>query len=411
MGAFKLLLVAIALFAFAVAYNWSDLDRLVIALFLLLLVAWLWSRDSLGRIGLRRSLSSDRVRVGEVIEEEIELTNRAFWPRLWIEVRDHGTMSGHNAGAVVSVRGKGTSTWTTRTIARRRGVYRLGPFSVHGGDPFGLFEKQRLIPVEHELAVYPPRLDVSRVPLPTATMSGGVTRDQRRMVASQVIGGIREYTPGDPLNHISWSATARRGAMMVKEFDPDPTADLWIVLDLSERGQFDLERPGSAGERDVTAFMESTADYIVAVGGSIAERALDEGRKVGLVINRAMPLRLDADDTQRQWFRIFEVLATATAFGNRSLNEALTAESSRFNRTTGVVVVTSDPATDWVPAARSLVQRRIAVTAVVIDAGAGGEDSVTPLIEELASARVAVSRFPAHTAGRESDTSFHARMA
>lgn len=161
----------------------------------------------------------------------------------------------------------------------------------------------------------------------------------------------------------------------------------------------------------MTAFMESTADYIVAVGGSIAERALDEGRKVGLVINRAMPLRLDADDTQRQWFRIFEVLATATAFGNRSLNEALTAESSRFNRTTGVVVVTSDPATDWVPAARSLVQRRIAVTAVVIDAGAGGEDSVTPLIEELASARVAVSRFPAHTAGRESDTSFHARMA
>lgn len=405
MGAFKLLLVIIALFAFAVAYNWSDLDRLVIALVLLLAVAWVWSRDSLNRIGLRRSLSSDRVRVGDVVEEEIELTNHAPWPRLWIEVLDHGTMPGHNAGAVISVRGRRASTWATRTIARRRGMYRLGPFTVHGGDPFGLFERQRLIPVEHELAVYPPRLDVSQVPLPVATMSGGAMYARNRTLASQTVAGIRDYTPGDPLNHISWSATARRGEMMVKEFDPDPTADLWIVLDLSERGQFDLEQP-SSGDAGVASYMDSTVDYIVAVGGSIAERALDEGRKVGLVVNRAMPLRLEADDAQRQWFRIFEVLATATAFGNRSLTEALAAESIRFNRTTGVVVVTSDPATDWVPAARSLVRRRVAVSAVVVDAGAGGADSVTPLIEDLASARVAVTRFPTHTAGGDIDRPF-----
>ncbi|HWV25515.1 MAG TPA: DUF58 domain-containing protein [Thermomicrobiales bacterium] len=406
MGAFKLLLVTIGLFAFAVAYNWSDLDRLVIALVLILIVAWIWSRDSLNRIGLRRSLSSDRVRMGEIVEEEIELTNHVPWPRLWIEVQDHGTLPAHNAGAVVSVRGKGTSTWRTRTFATRRGVYRLGPFTVHGGDPFGLFEKQRLIPVEHTLVVFPPRLDVSNVPMPVATMSGGAMRDRSRAQASQTVASIREYTPGDPLNHISWSATARRGAMMVKEFDPDPTADLWIVLDLGERGQFDLERPKAVEEGDVAAFMESTVDYIVAVGGSIAERALDEGRKVGLVVNRAMPIRLDADDTQRQWFRIFEVLATASAFGNRSLAEALTAESSRFNRTTGVIVITSDPSTDWVPAARSLIQRRVAVTAVLVDAGGRGEDSVAPLIEALASARVAVTRYPTHTAGRDIDKPF-----
>lgn len=406
MGAFKLLLVTIALFAFAVAYNWSDLDRLVMALVLFLAVAWIWSRDSLNRIGLRRSLSSDRVRTGEVVEEEIELTNHARWPRLWIEVQDHGTLPGHNAGEVVSVRGRGRSVWTTRTIATRRGLYRLGPFTVHGGDPFGLFEKQRLIPVEHELAVYPPRLDVSSVPLPVATMSGGVMRERNRALASQTIAGIREYTPGDPLNHISWSATARRGAVMVKEFDPDPTADLWIVLDLGERGQFDLERPTSPLDDDMAMHMESTVDYIVALGGSIAERALDEGRKVGLVVNRAMPLRLEADNTQRQWFRIFEVLATATAFGNRSLAEALTADSSRFNRTTGVVVVTSDPETDWIPAARTLVQRQVAVTAVVVDAGAGGNDSVGPLIEGLATAHVAVTRFPTHTARDNVDKPF-----
>lgn len=413
MGAFKLALLTAVLFVVAVVYNWSTLDPLVIALIGLLLVAWIWSRDSLNRIGLKRSLSSDRVRVGEVIEEEIELTNHSRLPRLWIEVRDHTTLPEHHAGAVVSVRGRGSSSWTTRTLARRRGVYRLGPFTVHSGDPFGLFEKQRLIPVEHELVVYPPALDVSRIPLPLATMTGGVMRQRNLAIASPTIAGIRNYTAGDPLNRISWSATARRGVMMVKEFDPDPTADLWIVLDLGERGEFDLD-PGSgpAGSSgDLSAYMESTVDYIVAIGGSLAERALKEGRKVGLVINRAMPLRLDADNTQRQWFRIFEVLATAAAFGNRSLSEALTAESRRFNRTTGVVVVTSDPEADWIDAARALVDRQVSVTAVIVDAGAQGRDDVTPIIEALAAARVTVARYPTHTASADVDAPFHVQSA
>lgn len=391
--------------AFAVAYNWSDLDGLIISLLTLLAIAWLWSRMSLERIGLRRTLSSDRVRVGDVVEEEIVLRNHSRVPRLWIELRDHGTLPGHSAGAVVTMRGLGTASWTSRSVATRRGVYRLGPFSVHGGDPFGLIDKQRLIPVEHALVVYPARLDVSWIPLPVAMVSGGVVRNHSRALPSQAIAGVREYTPGDPLNHVSWSATARRGAMMVKEFDPDPTADMWIVLDLDERGQFDLEWPHPRGNQDNQAkYLDSTVEYIVAIGGSIAERALDQGLKVGLVVSRAMPVRLDPDDPQRQWFRIFEALATAQPFGSRSLTEALAADSMRFNRTNGLVVVTSNPSTDWVDAARTLVERQVPVTAVIVDAGGGGEDSVAPLIEALASAKVTVSRFPTHTADADGDT-------
>jgi uncharacterized protein (DUF58 family) len=413
LGAFKLALLTAILFVIAVVYDWSMLDKLIIALVALLIVAWLWSRDSLNRIGLKRSLSSDRVRVGEVIEEHITLTNHSRVPRLWIEVQDHATMPHHHAGAVVSVRGRGSSSWTARTRARRRGMYRLGPFTVHGGDPFGLYEKQRLVPVEHELVVYPPALDVSRIPLPLATMTGGVMRQRNLAIASPTISGIRDYTAGDPLNRISWSATARRGIMMVKELDPDPTADLWIVLDLSERGQFDLDPPkGSLSpDEEAATYLESTVDYIVAIGGSLAERALNEGRKVGLIINRSMPIRLDADNTQRQWFRIFEVLATASAFGNRSLSEALTAESRRFTRTTGVVGVTSDPDADWIPAARGLVDRQVSVTAVVVDAGARGHDDVLPLIQALAAARVTVARYPAHTASADVDAPFHVQSA
>lgn len=408
MGAFKLGLLVVVLIVFAVVYDWSMLDNLIIALIGLLIVAWIWSRDSLNRIGLRRALSSDRVRVGDVVEEDLALTNHSRWPRLWIEVQDHGTLPNHHAGAVVSVRGRSTSIWVTRTLTRRRGVYRLGPITVHGGDPFGLFEKQLLIPVEHELVVYPPAVDVSRVPLPTASMTGGAMRNRNLSASSPTISGLREYTAGDPLNRISWSATARRGFMMVKEFDPDPTADLWIVLDLGERGQFDLDAAsGDASEHvDFAAYMETTVDYIVAIGGALAERSLNDGRKVGLILNRAMPIRLDADNTERQWFRIFEVLATASAFGDRSLAEALTSDSRRFTRATGITVVTSDPEADWIAAARGLIERQVPLNAVVIDAGGQGQDSVLPLIEALASSRVTVTRFPTHTAKANVDAPF-----
>lgn len=408
MGAFKLGLLIVVLIVFAVMYDWSMLDNLIIALIGLLIVAWIWSRDSLNRIGLRRELSSDRVRVGEMVEEVISLTNHSRWPRLWIEAQDHGTLPNHQAGAVVSVRGRSTTTWTTRTPTRRRGVYRLGPITVHGGDPFGLFEKQRLIPVEHELVVYPPAVDVAHIPSPIASMTGGAMRHRRLSASSPTISGVREYTAGDPMNRISWSATARRGFMMVKEFDPDPTADLWIVLDLSERGQFDLAAHGaeSSPHRDFAAYMESTVDYIVAIGGALAERSLNDGRKVGLILNRAMPIRLDADNTERQWFRIFEVLATAAAFGDRSLAEMLTSESRRFTRATGVTVITSDPDTEWIPAARGLIERQVPLTTVVVDAGGQGQDSVLPLIEALAVSRVTVTRFPTHNAKANADAPF-----
>lgn len=406
MNAFKLGILIASLLIIAVVYDWTTLDNLIVALVALLVVAWMWSRVSLNRLGLARELSSDRARVGDIITEEITIKNHSRLPKLWIEVQDMSSLPGHRVSAVVSLRGKGSTTWSTQTRAIRRGKYRLGPITVHSGDPIGIFMKRRSLPVNHELVVYPPIVDVSNVVLPQTNMSGGAVRNRSFAVSSPTIAGVREYTMGDPTSRISWTATARRGMMMVKEFDPDPSADLWIMLDLSEDSQFDLRGSRSAGESWTLADMlDTTTEYIVAIGGSIAERALHEGRKVGMVVNRTIPVRLDADSSQRQWFKIFEVIATAMPYGNRSLVEALAAESQRFARTNGLIVVTSSPDKDWATAARALVQRQISVSAVVVDAGGIEEDDVSPLVEELAGSRVHVTRYPTHRVSGHHDAS------
>lgn len=409
MNAFKLGVLIAALLVIAVVYNWTSLDHLIVVLVVLLIVAWMWSRVSLNRLGLRRALSSDRVRVGDVVTEELTITNHSRLPKLWVEIQDMSSLPEHRPGTVVSLKGKGESTWSTQTRAVRRGKYRLGPITVHSGDPFGIFQRRRSIPVTHELVVYPPIIDVSNVVLPQTNMSGGAIRNRNLAVSSPTIAGVREYATGDPLNRISWSATARRGMMMVKEFDPDPSADLWIMLDLSEDSQFDLRRPRVTGEPWTTADMlDTTTEYIISIGGSIAERALHEGRKVGMVVNRSIPVRLDADNSQRQWFRIFEVISTAMPYGNRSLAEALAAESQRFARTNGLIVVTSSPDQDWVDAARALVQRQVSVSGVIVDAGGVEEDDINPLVEELAGARVHVTRYPTHMVTRTQHASHFA---
>jgi len=249
----------------------------------------------------------------------------------------------------------------TRGRCERRGRFRLGPVALVSGDPLGLFRSVRTLPVTHELIVYPPRIDVSQIPLPLANMTGGPSASVRGFHAAHTISGVREYAEGDPLNRISWSATARLGRMMVKEFDPDPSSDMWILLDL---GLDEYQTPGHQAQ--VHGLDDESIEAAVALAGSVAERALDQGRRVGLIVNRTMPIRVDADSSQRQWFRIFEVLAVASSFGHRSLTEAISADSRRFTRNSGLLVVTTSPSSDWVAAARALIMRHVPVTAVLV---------------------------------------------
>ncbi len=362
MGAFKLGLVVLVLFAIAVANDWSLPDRLIVTLLVVLLISWIWNKLSLQRLGLRRALSLDRVRAGEWIAESFTLKNHALLPKLWVEVRDMSSLPGYRAGQVVHLGGHGEALWTTSGQCTRRGRFRLGPVTLISGDPLGLFRSVKTIDATHELVVYPPRVDVSQIPMPVANMVGGASANVRGFHAAHTISGVREYATGDPLNRIAWSATARLGRMMVKEFDPDPSSDIWIVLDMRD------DEPGIDENRqqEGLASSDESIEYAIAVAGSLAEVALGQGRRVGLIINRSMPIRIEPDSSQRQWFRIFEVLAVATRFGNRTLTEAISADSRRFTRNSGVVVVTTRQDDDWVPAAQALAMRQVPVTAVLV---------------------------------------------
>ena len=384
MNAARLGLLVAILLGIALANDWSLPDRLIVLLLVALFLSWVWSRFSLQRLGLRRTVRSDRLRVGDWLVEELALINHSWIPRVWVEVHDFSSLAGHRAGHVMSLPGRGESSWLVETRCDHRGIFRLGPVAVRSGDPMGLFVRQRTIPAIHEVLVYPPSVDVRDVAIPTASMQGGQPISRRHAPVAQTVAGIREYVPGDALNRIAWTATARQGRMMVKEFEPEPSSDVWVLLDL---GHDPLEGLPDATRHEHLRDLDGKIEYSIAVAGSLVERALQDGRKAGLIINREMPIRIEPDASSRQWLKVFETLAVVTPFGNRDLSAALEADGRRFTRMSGLMVVTSRTTGPWIVALRSLVQRGVPVAVVLI-----GTDDGDPVVGDLLAAHVSVSQ-------------------
>lgn len=394
-------LVGILLVALVVGSvrDWPAVQRVAISLLVLLLICWLWVRLALKNVSIERRVLSGRVRVGEQVVERLSFRNLGIIPKLWVEIDDISTLPGYRPGRVISAGPRARKSWHVSTRALARGQFRLGPIQMVTGDPFGLMDRQVSLPVYRDILVYPMALDVGAIPLPSTILHGEMRRQRNAPMSSSTVAGIREYVPGDPINRISWTSSARHGRLLVKEFDPDPTADLWLLLDLSEDGQFALRLPAGYDQTPPgPTWLASTTEYVIAIGASLAERALTSGRKVGLVVNRDSPIRIDPDNTERQWLRISETLAVAEVRGNRPLELALLQDSPRFLSTQGVIVITPDPHPSWVAAARMLIERHVPVTAVVVDAGGAGTDDVSHLIDSLANAHVTVYRYPTHMA-------------
>src|SRR4029453_19147771 len=108
--------------------------------------------------------------------------------------------------------------------------------------------------------------------LPRAGVAGGEDVKSRTYHVTPNVSTIREYQPGDSFNRIHWRSTARQNQLMVKEFELDPPAEVYVVLDMQERVQQILAPARSGrGPRPLSEqrIAESTEEYGVQTAASI----------------------------------------------------------------------------------------------------------------------------------------------
>lgn len=323
------------------------------------LIGFVWARSLARGLSLSREMRFGWAHVGDRLEERFTLLHTGQLPALWVEVEDHTTMPDYNVSRATGVSSQSENRWVTQGVCTRRGVFVLGPTTLHTGDPFGIYRVTLHQPNSAALTVTPPI-----VPLPTIEVApGGQAGEGRsrpnafeRTVSST---GVRGYVPGDSLNGIHWPTSARKGELHIRLFDSTPAGNWWIFLDLDEQTQV------GQGE-------DSTVEHSVILTASLADQGLRLGRAVGLVTHGQELVWLPPQGGDGQRHKMLRELALIQP-GSRSLAELLARSHTLLPQTTSLVIITA--ASDqrpWVDSLLPLLKRGVVATVLLLDSVAFG---------------------------------------
>jgi uncharacterized protein (DUF58 family) len=191
---------------------------------------------------------------GQQLGVDITITNASRRMRVLVRATDDFCGKGWAVAGLLFPRQ--SRTFASRRTEVRRGVYTSGECVLDSGAPFGVVQAARTVSLRSPLTVYPRVYDIDPKRM---TGPGGWPE----LAAVGDVSSVRDYRPGDPLRHIHWRSVARRGRLVVREFDHERHADIAIVAD-------------PPADPDA-------ADAVASVACSLALGARNGGREVSLV--------------------------------------------------------------------------------------------------------------------------------
>jgi uncharacterized protein (DUF58 family) len=318
---------------------------------LLILIAWLSSAFALRGIQVERQARSLRASVGDIFEEHFEVSNTSRIPKLWLEVANQSNMPFATGSRILTfLRAKQKRIYTARTWLTNRGGFPLGPTTITSGDLFGIFRVSKSFPATTSLVVLPMLFPVSEFLTPPGLLPGGKAIRRKSIDITPHAAGVREYVPGDPMKRIHWPTSIRREQLMVKEFEQDPQAEVWLFLDTYKSSH--VAKPGDTYEtppiddllllrRRKVKLPASTLEYSVSITASLAHYFIGQRRAVGFVSASGRSFKMiPAERSERQEAKILEELAFLQAESTYTLPGLVTAQLGQLPQGSSAILVT-----------------------------------------------------------------------
>ena len=142
---------------------------------------------------------------------------------------------------------RSTVTLHRRELVRRylrasiseRGEYRFEYADFHAGDFLGFWENDYRIENNHSIVIYPPKLENADFLKAFTNEIDEIALNKQFLEDPISVRGYREYTGREPMRNISWTQSAVRGELIVKQFDPVWAQSVLLVLDAEYHGTFD----------------------------------------------------------------------------------------------------------------------------------------------------------------------------
>jgi uncharacterized protein (DUF58 family) len=229
-----------------------------------------------GLTGLDLTRNAPRV-VGLGDEEPIAYHVRSRWRRA-LRVRLHhrlptGLDDLDPNGAELALPPAGHDEIVRRVRGAIRGTHALGPVVMRVRGPLGLIERSVRFPLEDSVLVSPSIAGIRRfrlLALQHRLRDVGI-RTVRIRGEGTSFASLRNYTVGDDPRHIDWKATAKRRALISREYAVEQGQTVMILVDA---GRMMTQQAGEM----------SRFEHVLASALSLADVAASGGDRVGLMI-------------------------------------------------------------------------------------------------------------------------------
>jgi uncharacterized protein (DUF58 family) len=146
--------------------------------------------------------------------------------------------------------------------------------------------------------------------------------------------GIRDYNPQDRFRDVHWKATARRGQLQTKIYDPSTGMTMAVFLNVA------------TFTRHWMGFDPELLERAISVAASIANYGVQQGWGVGVYANGAVPnsdqsIRVPPGRSPEQLGNVLEALAAVTEFATGSIEMMLLRESTQLPWISTIVLVSA----------------------------------------------------------------------
>jgi uncharacterized protein (DUF58 family) len=190
------------------------------------------------------------------------------------------------------------TTVVYRLYAASRGDYGFGDILLRWHSPWNLVIKQARVPASARVKVYPNINEARRHELSAQRSRQMLSGYRRTRVRGQgrEFESLRDYVHGDEIRHISWTATARRGHLIAKQFQVERNQSIVVMID---------------GGRLMTSRIEhlSKLDHAINAALAIGYVAVSGGDNIGLLVfNRQVVTYLPPQRGRAQLLAMIEEL-------------------------------------------------------------------------------------------------------
>ena len=175
-----------------------------------------------------------------------------------------------------------------RVEPQERGDCTTGLLYVRYRSPLGLAERWAKAPLAQTVRVYPALRtgEEQQIFLARSRQIDLQLRQTRQRGLGRDFESLRDYREGDDLRDICWTASARRGTLITRQYQTERSQPVWIVLDC---GRLMRSRVVAAPRNAMLALppgslrAHSKLDHACTAAVALAQLALFSGDRVGLL--------------------------------------------------------------------------------------------------------------------------------